>query len=159
MAIIDKIKAKAMSDVKHIVLPEGEETRNIQAAAKIAEAGIAKITMLGDPAKVAEVAATTNTDLSKVEIIDPKHHDIVNSYSVNNVVISNRYISKMVAQIGEVDALFDFYEDVLSYALFPQVASKFLAERNNPKPVEAPKAEVKADPNAVREFFVQDLSC
>ena len=72
MAIIDKIKAKAMSDVKHIVLPEGEETRNIQAAAKIAEAGIAKITMLGDPAKVAEVAATTNTDLSKVEIIDPK---------------------------------------------------------------------------------------
>ena len=50
-------------------------------------------------------------------------------------------------------------EDVLSYALFPQVASKFLAERNNPKPVEAPKAEVKADPNAVREIFVQDLGC
>ncbi|MBQ4088557.1 MAG: phosphate acetyltransferase, partial [Clostridia bacterium] len=72
MAIIDKIKAKAMSDVKHIVLPEGEETRNIQAAAQIAEAGLAKITMLGDPAKVAEVAATTGTDLSKVEIIDPK---------------------------------------------------------------------------------------
>ena len=72
MAIIDKIKAKAMSDVKHIVLPEGEETRNIQAAAQIAEAGLAKITVLGDPAKVAEVAATTGTDLSKVEIIDPK---------------------------------------------------------------------------------------
>jgi len=71
MAIIDKIKAKAMSDVKHIVLPEGEETRNIQAAAQIAEAGLAKITMLGDPAKVAEVAATTGTDLSKVEIINP----------------------------------------------------------------------------------------
>ena len=50
-----------------------------------------------------------------VEIIDPKHHDIVGSYSVNNVVISNRYISKMVAQIGEVDALFDFYTDILSY--------------------------------------------
>ena len=71
MAIIDKIKAKAMSDVKHIVLPEGEETRNIQAAAQIAEAGLAMITMLGDPAKVAEVAATTGTDLSKVEIINP----------------------------------------------------------------------------------------
>jgi len=50
-----------------------------------------------------------------VEIIDPKHHDIVNSYSVNNVVISNRYISKMVTQIGEVEALFDFYTDILSY--------------------------------------------
>ena len=50
-------------------------------------------------------------------------------------------------------------EDVLSYALFPQVASKFLSERNNPKPAEAPKAEVKADPNAVREIYVQDLGC
>lgn len=50
-----------------------------------------------------------------VEIIDPKHHDIVNSYSVNNVVISNRYISKMITQLGEVDALFSFYVDILSY--------------------------------------------
>lgn len=50
-----------------------------------------------------------------VEIIDPKHHDIVSSYSVNNVVISNRYISKMVTQIGEKEALFDFYKDILTY--------------------------------------------
>lgn len=50
-----------------------------------------------------------------VEIIDPKHHDIVNTYSVNNVVISNRYISKMITQIGEKEALFDFYADILTY--------------------------------------------
>ena len=50
-----------------------------------------------------------------VEIIDPKHHDIVNSYSVNNVVISNRYISKMITQIGEKEAMFDFYSDILTY--------------------------------------------
>ena len=42
-------------------------------------------------------------------------------------------------------------EDVLSYALFPQVATKFLSERN------APKA-APADPNAVRELFVDDAS-
>ncbi|MCI5596058.1 MAG: hypothetical protein MR380_04990 [Lachnospiraceae bacterium] len=50
-----------------------------------------------------------------VEIIDPKHHDIVNSYNVNNVVISNRYISKMITQISEKEALFDFYTDILTY--------------------------------------------
>jgi hypothetical protein len=50
-----------------------------------------------------------------VEIIDPKHHDVVNSYSVNNVVISNRYISKMITQIGEKEALFEFYKDMLTY--------------------------------------------
>jgi hypothetical protein len=49
------------------------------------------------------------------EIIDPKHFDVVSSYSVRNVVISNRYISKMITQIGEKDALFDFYTDILTY--------------------------------------------
>lgn len=50
-----------------------------------------------------------------VEIINPKHHDIVNSYSVENVVISNRYVSKMVTQISEMEELYDFYNDILSY--------------------------------------------
>ena len=48
-------------------------------------------------------------------------------------------------------------EDVLSLALFPQVAPKFLAWRDGPKeeekPAEAPKAS--ADPNAVRELYVE----
>ena len=50
-------------------------------------------------------------------------------------------------------------EDVLSLALFPQVAPKFLAWRDGPheapaQPAEAPKAP-PADPNAVRELFVE----
>lgn len=60
-----------------------------------------------------------NFDLGKfdviVEILNPKHYDIVKSYSVNNVVISNRYISKMITQLGEKDTLYDFYNDILSY--------------------------------------------
>ena len=50
-----------------------------------------------------------------VEIIDPKHHDIISAYNVNNIVLSNRYVSKMISQIGEVDALFEFYGDILTY--------------------------------------------
>lgn len=50
-----------------------------------------------------------------VEIINPKHHDIVNSYSVNNVVISNRYISKMITQVGEKEELYNLYTDILTY--------------------------------------------
>ena len=44
-------------------------------------------------------------------------------------------------------------EDVLSYALFPQVATKFFASRLAPE-----KSEAKADENAVREFYVDDCS-
>ena len=52
-------------------------------------------------------------------------------------------------------------EDVLSLALFPQVAPKFLAYRDNPQKDEAPAAAAPAapakaaDPNAVREVTVQ----
>lgn len=50
-----------------------------------------------------------------VEIADPKHYDIVSSYSVSNIVISNRYISKMITQIGQKEAIYDFYHDILTY--------------------------------------------
>ncbi len=48
-------------------------------------------------------------------------------------------------------------EDVLSYALFPQVAKKFFDIRDGK--VEAPKSEApKTAADGVREIFVQDLS-
>ena len=50
-----------------------------------------------------------------VEIIYPKHEDVVRSYSTNNVVISNRYISKMITQISDSFELYSFYQDILSY--------------------------------------------
>lgn len=50
-----------------------------------------------------------------VELLNPKNSDVVKNYSVDNVVISNRYISKMVTQIGEKEALYDFYNDILTY--------------------------------------------
>lgn len=50
-----------------------------------------------------------------VEILNPKNYDVVHNYSVDNVVISNRYISKMVTQIGRKQPLFEFYSDILTY--------------------------------------------
>ena len=72
MSAIDKIKAKAKSKVMHIVLPEGTEPRTVQATRKITDQGIAKVTSLGNPDEVKKVAAETGTDLTGVEIIDPK---------------------------------------------------------------------------------------
>lgn len=50
-----------------------------------------------------------------VEILNPKNYDVVQSYDVNNVVISNRYISKMITQIGEKESLYYLYQDILVY--------------------------------------------
>ena len=51
-------------------------------------------------------------------------------------------------------------EDVLSLALFPQVAPKFIEKRDHPvaeaAPAAAPAAPAKsADPDAVRELYVE----
>ena len=47
-------------------------------------------------------------------------------------------------------------EDVLSLALFPQVAPKFIEKRDAPKAAPAPAAPAKpADDNAVRELYVE----
>lgn len=66
-----------------------------------------------------KVEADPDFDAGSIDVIaeinDPKHHDVVSSYSVKNVVISNRYISKMITQIGEKDAIFDFFQDILVY--------------------------------------------
>ncbi|MBR5257798.1 MAG: phosphate acetyltransferase [Clostridia bacterium] len=81
MAIIDTIFAKAKSNVKHIVLPEGDEKRNIQAAAKIVKEGIATITVLGNADAVKKAAAETGTDLTGIEIIDPAASEKTASYA------------------------------------------------------------------------------
>ena len=119
MALIDKIKAKAKANVKHIVLPEGEESRNVQAAVKIVSQGIATLTLLGDPAKVREVAA--GASLEGLEIIDPKTSDKCEEYAATlyelrkakgmtpeqaaELVKDPMYYGVMMVKMGDADGL------------------------------------------------------
>ena len=48
-----------------------------------------------------------------VEILDPKHHDIIKSFNVHNVIISNRLTSKMITQFAFESTLFDLYLNML----------------------------------------------
>jgi len=86
-----------------------------------------------------------DTDLI-VEIVDPQNYDIVNNYNMRNVVVSNRYISKLIMQISENKALFDIFQDILTYdepddmgddskEIYIKRASKFFSEL--PKPCTA----------------------
>ncbi|MCS6984760.1 MAG: phosphate acetyltransferase [Leptospiraceae bacterium] len=62
---------KARSLQKHIVLPEGEDERILQAARILTERGVVKITLLGKEEIVREKIARLGLDL-KVELIDPE---------------------------------------------------------------------------------------
>lgn len=81
MSVIDKIRAKAMTDCKHIVLAEGSEPRTVQAARSITDLKIAKVTLLGDLGEIKKTAEQTGTDLTGVAMIDPKHSDKLAAYT------------------------------------------------------------------------------
>ena len=72
MSVIEKIKAKAKENIKHIVLAEGDEPRTVQASAQIVREGLAEITLVGDPEKIQKVAGETGTDLTGVHIVNPE---------------------------------------------------------------------------------------
>ena len=71
MSVMDKIKLKAQSNIKRIVLPEGDEKRTVQAAAIIRDQKLAEVILLGAPDKIAATAAETKTDISGIETINP----------------------------------------------------------------------------------------
>ena len=71
MTMIEKVWAKARRNLRAIVLPEGDEPRTVQAAAKVRMEGLAEPILLGDPDRIQAVAAKTGTDLTGIEIVNP----------------------------------------------------------------------------------------
>ncbi len=68
--ILQKIRQRASENLQHIILPEGEDARTVQAAEMCVRDKIAKITIIGNEEKVREAARETNANLNGVEIID-----------------------------------------------------------------------------------------
>jgi phosphate acetyltransferase len=75
--ILQNIRERAAADIQHIILPEGEDPRTLEAAAICAAERIAKITIIGNDEKVRSVAVECGANLNGVEILDHRasHHD------------------------------------------------------------------------------------
>jgi len=70
--ILQEIRRRAAANLQHIVLPEGEDIRTVEAAAICTAERIAKITILGDEQKIRELAASAGANLNGIDIIDHK---------------------------------------------------------------------------------------
>ena len=81
MTMIEKVWAKARRNLRAIVLPEGDEPRTVQAAAKVRIEGLAEPILLGDPDRIQAVAAKTGTDLTGIEIVNPADSDRCDAYA------------------------------------------------------------------------------
>ncbi len=78
MGFIDGIKERAKQNIKTIVLPETEDRRTLEAAARILSEGVANIVLIGNKDDIAKGAQ--GLDISKAIIIDPNDTDKLQKY-------------------------------------------------------------------------------
>lgn len=67
---LHEIHEMCRNNKKHIVLPESEDRRVLQAAAEITDRGLATITLLGNAEEIIASARQFNIDISKCDILD-----------------------------------------------------------------------------------------
>ena len=80
MDLMKKIWTAAQSNKQKIVLPEGNEERNIAAAEKIQKLGLAYPILIGNKDEINNKAKELDVNLSGIEIIDPNESDKLEKY-------------------------------------------------------------------------------
>ena len=72
MSMIEQVKNRARAKIRRVVLPEGEESRTIAAAAQVSREKIAQPVLLGDAEKIRAAAKKDGIDLHGVELVNPR---------------------------------------------------------------------------------------
>ena len=71
MEILERFYAEARRRNQSVVLPEGQDTRVIQAARKLVDDGLARPILLGSLEAVQSVAEQEGVDLAGISVVDP----------------------------------------------------------------------------------------
>ena len=118
MDLLDKIKSIAAGDSAHIVLSEGEDVRVVEAGLRAALDGIARISMVADSKRFAELA-DNRPGRELIEIHDPstsphhqtyadaflalRRHKGVTAEAARAAVASNLVYAAMMVRQGDAD--------------------------------------------------------
>ena len=121
MSMIERVIAKAKSDVKTIVFPEGNEERTIRAAERLMKEGIAKPILLGEPDAILCCADRLDVDLTGITIEnslnDGKFSEYVNALhdirknkgvtreDAEKLCLDPMYYGIMMVKMGDADGL------------------------------------------------------
>lgn len=104
MALVDRIKAKAKTDIKRIVLPEGDEPRTVAAAEIVRKEGLADPILLTAEAIAApenrerrEAYAAALFELRKAKGLDEE--------GAAKLVLDPMYYGMMMVKMGDADGL------------------------------------------------------
>ncbi len=121
MELMNKIWKLAQKDKKRIVLPEGEEERNLQASEKIRNNGLAELILVGNKKVITENAAKLGVNIDGVEIRDPENDEKASSYAnefyelrkkkgmtpekAAKIVKDPLYFATMMVKMGDADGM------------------------------------------------------
>jgi phosphate acetyltransferase len=72
---------RAREDRRHVVLPEGDDDRILQAAGRLLQRGVADLTILGDEAAVRARAAELGVDLSAAAVLNPLTSELCDRFA------------------------------------------------------------------------------
>ncbi|MBQ3762937.1 MAG: phosphate acetyltransferase [Clostridia bacterium] len=121
MSIMQMLREKAKTNVKTIVLPEGDEARTVKAAAILKAEGIARPVLLGNTEKVAFAAKEAGADISGICVVDPETSEKTKVYAEElyelrkskgispedalKLVKDSMYYGIMMVKTGDADGL------------------------------------------------------
>jgi phosphate acetyltransferase len=112
---------QAVSDPKHIVLPEGEEERILRAADVLLRRGVAELTLLGDPITISAKAAALGVEVSAAHVVNPDDSELIDRFTAeyhrlrqhrgvdhdraHELVRDGSYFGTMMVQLGLADGM------------------------------------------------------
>lgn len=115
---------KARRDPKRIVFAEADNVKILKAANIVFDEGIAYPILLGDEAKIKNIAASNGIDISEFPIHDPRHENTeekraqyaeiffkkrsrrgFNAYEAKKIMRDRNYFGCMMVECGDADAM------------------------------------------------------
>ncbi|MFC0582118.1 phosphate acetyltransferase [Micrococcoides hystricis] len=121
MRFLHQLIERARADRKHIVLPEGEDIRILQAAEILARRDVCDLTVLGNVADIKELAASQGLQLDGVNLIDPAESELREQFAqeyatlrahrgvdlarAQEVMLEGAYFGTMMVHLGMVDGM------------------------------------------------------
>jgi phosphate acetyltransferase len=121
MELMQKIWNMAQSDLKNIVLPEGDEERTLKACEKIKKNSLANVKLIGNTTVIKEKAIKLGVNLEGIEIIDPETSDLTDRYAnefyelrknkgmttekSKEILKDSLYFATMMLKLGDADGL------------------------------------------------------
>jgi phosphate acetyltransferase len=116
-----QLMERARADRKHIVLPESQDDRILEAAAILLRRGVADLTLLGEATKVRARASALGLDLDEARVQSPTDPELVERFAATyaearahkgmtvekarEIVTDISYFGTMMVQLGLADGM------------------------------------------------------